>query len=231
MWERGEYEKVVSTYDEAIKQHPENGDLYSNRAGAKAALKQYTQALEDFSEALRRRSGNDNIRRARSMALYEMGDFDRAIADLDIAVKASPEGVHYDLRGRAHHAKGDIRAALADYQKGVEVTPGYTLTFLDFAWLLATCPDASIRDGQKSVQLASLGASRTGDGQYRARVVLAAANAETQDYAEAIRLEQLHLDSLPKDSDEINESKERLKLYQSHQPMRSNQPVRREMWR
>lgn len=231
MWERGEYEKVVSTYDEAINQHPDEGDLYSNRAGAKAALKQYTQALEDFSEALRIKSGNDNIRRARSMALYEMGRYDESIADLDIAVKASPEGVNFDLRSRAHHAKENFRAALADYEKGVQATPGYTLTFLDLAWLLATCPDDSIRDGQRAAQLARLGSASSGEGQHRARVVLAAAHAETQAYAEAIRLEQLHLDSLPKDSEEINESKERLKLYQSHQPMRSNQPVRREMWR
>ena len=66
---------------------------------------------------------------------------------------------------------------------------------------------------------------------YRVLVVHAAAHAEAQAYAEAIRLEQRHLDSLPKDSEETNESKKRLKLYQSHHPLRSNQPVLREMWR
>jgi tetratricopeptide (TPR) repeat protein/predicted Ser/Thr protein kinase len=229
-WERQDYKAVVGVYDEAIKQHPNNADLYSNRAGAKAALKQYTQALEDFGEALRLEShGKENILRARSMALYEMGDFDKAIADLDVAVKASSEGVNYDLRGRAHHAKGNYQAALADYQKGVEVTPGYTLTFLDLAWLLATCPDASIRDGQKALQLAFIGA-QLGEEHYRARVVLAAANAEKREYGEAIRLEQLHLDSLPAKSEEIIQSKERLKIYQSHQPLRSNRPIPREMW-
>jgi tetratricopeptide (TPR) repeat protein/predicted Ser/Thr protein kinase len=230
-WDRGEYEEAIHVYDEAIKIHPGEMGFHLNRANACAALKQYEKALPGYHEALRLAPSNENIHRARSMALYEMGRYDESIADLDIAVKASPEGVNFDLRGRAHHAKENFRAALADYEKGVQATPGYTLTFLDLAWLLATCPDDSIRDGQRAAQLARLGSAPAGEGQHRARVVLAAAHAETQAYAEAIQLEQRHLESIPKGSEEIKESKERLKLYQSHQPLRSDQPVLREMWR
>ncbi|MBE2285479.1 MAG: protein kinase [Prosthecobacter sp.] len=230
-WDRGDYEEAIHVYDEAIKIHPGEMGFHLNRANACAALKQYEKALTGYQEALRLAPSNENIRRARSMALYEMGRYDEAIADLDIAVKSSPEGVNFDLRGRAHHAKGDYRAALADYEKGMQATPGYTLHFLDLAWLLATCPDASIRDGQKALQLARLVIGDDNGTMYRVLVVHAAAHAEAQAYAEAIRLEQRHLDSLPKDSEETNESKKRLKLYQSHHPLRSNQPVLREMWR
>jgi tetratricopeptide (TPR) repeat protein len=160
-----------------------------------------------------------------------MGDYDRAIADLDIAVKADPEGVNFDLRGRAYHAKGEFRAALADYEKGVQMTPGYTFTFLDLAWLLATCPDDTIRDGQKASQYANLAAGAFLNHVSDVSVALAAAQAEQQHYAEAIVLEQEYLKSRPSDSPENQQSRERLKLYQAHKPFRSPQPISRAMWR
>jgi tetratricopeptide (TPR) repeat protein len=160
-----------------------------------------------------------------------MGDYDRAIADLDIAVKADPQGVNFDLRGRAHHAKGDFRAALADYEKGVQMTPGYTPTFVDLAWLLATCPDGSIRDGQKASQCATLTVGQMPGHESEVFIALAAAHAEEKQYAEAIGLEQDYLKSRPPDSPEAEQSKERLKLYQAHKPFRSPQPIRRDMWR
>jgi len=214
-----------------VKHHPGESGNFSNRANAHAALGQFDKALPDYTEALRLNPGTAHVHRARSVAYYDMGDYDRAIADLDIAVKADPEGVNFDLRGRAYHAKGEFRAALADYEKGVQMTPGYTPTFVDLAWLLATCPDGSIRDGQKARQYATLTVGQMPGHESEVSIALAAAYAEQQDYAESIRLEQEHLKTLPSDSKEAAQSKDRLKHYQAHKPFRSRQPISRSMWR
>jgi serine/threonine protein kinase len=231
LWDQRDFAGVVPVYDEAIKHHPGEWGFFNNRANAHAALEQFDKALADYGEALRMNPSNDNIHRARSLAYYQMGDYDHAIADLDIAVKASPQGVNFDLRGRAYHAKGDFRAALADYEKGAQKTPGYTHTFLDLAWLLATCPDASIRDGQKASQYANLAAGVLLGDRQEVSVALAAAHAEQKDYAAAIQLEQEVLKKLPPGSDEAGQSSARLKLYQAHQPTRDPMPISRSMWR
>jgi tetratricopeptide (TPR) repeat protein len=231
LWDQQDYEGLVRVYDEAVKHHPGETGYFNNRANAHAALAHFDKALTDYAEALRLAPGNSNIHRARSVAYHLMGDYDRAIADLDIAVKAYPEGVNFDLRGRAYHAKGDFRAALADYEKGVQMTPGYTPTFVDLAWLLATCPDGSIRDGQKASQYADLTVGQMPGHESEVYVALAAAHAEQQDYAESIRLEQEHLKTLPSDSKEAEQSKDRLKHYQAHKPFRSPQPISRALWR
>ncbi len=231
LWDQQDYEGIVRVYDEAVKHHPGETGYFNNRANAHAALAHFDKALTDYAQALRLAPGNSNIHRARSVAYHLMGDYDRAIADLDIAVKADPEGVNFDLRGRAYHAKGDFRAALADYEKGVQMTPGYTFTLLDLAWLLATCPDEAIRDGQKASQYANLAEGALLNHVSDVSVAMAAAHAEQQDYAESIRLEQEHLNTLPSDSKEAEQSKDRLKLYQAHKPFRSPQPISRAMWR
>jgi predicted Ser/Thr protein kinase len=231
LWDQEDYEGVVRVYDEVIKQHSSKYGYVNNRANAHAALGHFDEALADYAEALRLSPSNASVYRCRSITYQLMGDYDRAIADLDIAVKADPQGVNFDLRGRAHHAKGDFRAALADYEKGVQMTPGYTPTFVDLAWLLATCPDGSIRDGQKASQCATLTVGQMPGHESEVFIALAAAHAEEKQYAEAIGLEQDYLKSRPPDSPEAEQSKERLKLYQAHKPFRSPQPIRRDMWR
>jgi tetratricopeptide (TPR) repeat protein len=230
-WGQGDYKGAVTVYDEAIKQHAAESGFFNNRANAHAALSNYDKALADYAEALRLAPGHSNIHRARSLAYLQMGDYDRAIADLDIAVKADPQGVNFDLRGRAYHAKGDFRAALADYEKGAQVTPGYTFTFVDLAWLLATCPDQEIRDSQKASQYASLAAAALQTSRAEVLVAQAAARAAERNYAEAIQLEQSFLKTLPTESAEAAGSRERLKLYQAHQPLRSPMPIFRSLWR
>ena len=231
LWEQRDFADVVRLYDEATKHHPKESGFFNNRANAHTALHHYEQAIADFSEALRLSPGNDNIYRSRAVAYHQMGNYDHALADLDLAVKASPEGVNYALRGRAHHAKGEFRNALADYEKGILATPGYTLTYLYLAWLLATCPDDTLRDAEKARQFASMSSRLLPDLQPETSATLAAAHAEMGDYASAIRHEQAALNQLPPGCEQAAQSKERLKLYQAHQPLRSPLPLPVDFWR
>ncbi len=228
LWERSDFAAVVRLYDEAVKRHPDETRFFNIRANAHAALQQHDQALAYYEQALRLNPGDQVIHRARSVAYYQMGDYDRAIADLDIAVKASPEGVNYYLRGRAYHAKGEFQTALADYEKAAEATPTYAPTYFDLAWLLATCPDDSIRDPQK----ARMYNNKPPDKHPERFIVLAAAYAELGHFDQAIRVEKMGKPhNLPPDSNEVVQSRERLKLYEAHQPMRSSKPLSIDFWR
>lgn len=146
-------------------------------------------------------------------------------------MEVSPQGVNFCVRGRAHHAKGDYQAALADYEKAAQATPGFTLSYLDLAWLLATCPDDTIRNGQKASDYARLAEGVMQDRKNELAIMKAAVHAELKEFALAIWMEEALLKSLPPDSKEAVQSKERLQLYQAHQPFRIQQAISIAGWR
>ena len=57
-------------------------------------------------------------------------------------------------RATAYTQLGRYREALADYHKLLELAPNSALAHNDLSWLLATCPDAKLRDPARAVELA-----------------------------------------------------------------------------
>jgi tetratricopeptide (TPR) repeat protein len=99
---------------------------YLDRGSAYLAMHDTPKAVLDFSEVLSRQS--ERVLRAvrvnalaaayygRARAHAEGKKEDRAIADLDEAIKLIPGFVEaYAARSRAHWNKGAYRAAMADY--------------------------------------------------------------------------------------------------------------------
>ncbi|NRB24486.1 MAG: SEL1-like repeat protein [Shewanella sp.] len=94
------------------------------------------------------------------------------------------------------------------------------------AWILATCPEAKYRNGDKALELArSLVASDRQDPTNLDN--LAAAYAETGDYNSAVETQQKAIDAL-KSSKMVNRSDEfeqRLQSYQQNKPFREIVPL------
>jgi tetratricopeptide (TPR) repeat protein len=60
----------------------------------------------------------------RSNAYAEKGEYDRAIADFDKAIKLKPKDAKaYSNRGNAYREKGDKERAIADYDKAIKLNP------------------------------------------------------------------------------------------------------------
>ena len=231
-----DYERTVRLCTKAIEGHSGVESYFSIRANAHNALGNFKKALADYTEALRLSPWNISFLVARSMTYYLMADFDKALDDSNIAVEVSPQGRTFCVRGRVHHAKGDYQAALAYFEKAVQTTPGYSRTFLDIAWLLATCPDDTIRNGEKASGYAGLAEAVLSDSDSETvradlAVMRAAVYAEQKDYKLAIWLEGAYLKSVPIESQEALQSNERLKVYQAHKPFRSPLPMHVNPWR
>ena len=100
------------------------------------------------------------------------------------------------LRPDWSEARAKLRVALvllantADGSKHlqdvVSLAPDSPIILNDLAWLLATHPDAAVRDGQNAVRFAEHGCALTGGANPTLLSTLAAAYAETGRFSDAI---------------------------------------------
>uniref|UniRef100_A0A663N485 Translocase of outer mitochondrial membrane 34 n=1 Tax=Athene cunicularia TaxID=194338 RepID=A0A663N485_ATHCN len=87
---KGNHKKAVEKYSESLKLNQECA-TYTNRALCYLALKQYKEAVQDCSEALRLDPKNVKALYRRAQALKELKDYKSSIADIKSLLKAEPK--------------------------------------------------------------------------------------------------------------------------------------------
>jgi serine/threonine protein kinase/tetratricopeptide (TPR) repeat protein len=118
------------------------GELLYNEA---YALIHGSPAPEDPRLAVRRGRG-----------LGAIGRVDEAIAEYHKAVELNTKyaPAHCNL-GRALYTQGKTDEAIAEFGIAIELDPKDVTSQNDLAWLLATCPDAALRDPLRAVEIAT----------------------------------------------------------------------------
>jgi tetratricopeptide (TPR) repeat protein len=110
-------------------------------------------------------------------------DLEKAIASYRQAIKIAPNSADaYANLGVALSQKGLTREAVASWQRALELAPDQVYVQNNLAWVLATSPDASLRNGAKAVALATRASQATGGGNPLFLRTLAAAYAEEGSY-------------------------------------------------
>jgi hypothetical protein len=98
-----------STEDEWFKKA---GEYYDNG--------DYANAVTAYSETIKRNSSNLNAYWFRSIAYFQLKNYDATIADCDTVIKSAPDFPNvYMARGDAYGAKGIYHKAAADYRTGL----------------------------------------------------------------------------------------------------------------
>jgi tetratricopeptide (TPR) repeat protein len=148
------------------------------------AIAQYRKELEanpDFAEC---HNGLAN-------ALLRKGRFDEALSHLEKALQLNSN--YADARnnlGMALSQKGNIREAIAQWEKAVQIEPNNLDANCNLAWVLATFPDASIRNGAKAIEFARRALQISGRTNAQVWRLAAAAYAESGHFPEAIEAAQ-----------------------------------------
>lgn len=199
----------------SIASSPKNAVPHSGRGLAFFELGEYELAMSDLSEAIRLAPENADTYVARAHVLFIQGEYDRAIKDythaLDRNVKSAAEA--YAGRGNAYESVGNIPKAVADYSEAVRLDPNDEETMMQLAWILATHPAAQLRNGQRALELSKRAVELTDGRHWRSLDVMAAAYAETGDFAGAVKYAQLSLNMSPED--QLKAVAARLSLYRS----------------
>jgi cytochrome c-type biogenesis protein CcmH/NrfG len=110
-----------------------------------------------------------------------------AIVQAKAAIKARPDNAQACANlGLAYMRTGQITPAVAYLQRSLQLRPEGVNAALNLAWIYATCPDGSLRDGEKAIDLAESVVERGDRTDPYPLHTLAAAYAEAQRFAQAV---------------------------------------------
>lgn len=143
-------------------------------------------------------------------------DYKNALPELDEAVRRAPgRGIARYRRGIVREILKDYAGASADFAEAIKLEPGKAQAWGEMAWLLATCPDTAMRDGKKAVEDATKACELSQWQRLKEVDTLAAAYAESGDFADAVKFEQWCLTFPGMTDDEAKRGRERLAGYQA----------------
>jgi len=196
----------------------QNGQVEEGIAQFRTAL----QLQPDFTQA-RNNLGNALINFG--YILSERGQPNQAIAYLHEGQQIHPDSTEaYNYLGLVFLSQGQAGEAVTNFQKALELQPDNVETQNNLAWVWATCPDASWRNGVKAVQLAQK-ANQLSGGQNPAILrTLAAAYAEAGRFPEALTTAQKALrlvESQTNAAPMANDLQMQIKCYQAGAPFHS----------
>jgi tetratricopeptide (TPR) repeat protein len=158
-------------------------------------------------------------------ARLRQGNVDEAIAQYQKALEFNPDfaDAHNNL-GTALLHRGNTAEAIAQYRLAMQLKPDKAEIQNNLAWLLATCSDASLRNGNQAVALAERANQLTGNGNPVVLDTLAAAYAEAGRFPEAVTTAQraLRLAAVHSNSELAGSLQSQLKLFQAGQPFHLN---------
>ena len=223
----GQPEAALAHLQKSVEIQPNQPSLHSSLGVALLQLGRLDEAVTHLQKALEFQPDSVNARANLGLAFLQMGRLDEAVTHLQRALEIDPNhaDAHYNL-GNTFLQMGRIQEALAHYKTALEINPDDIDVLNNMAWVLATAPEPSTRNGEKAIAMAQRAVSLTGNRQPRTLATLAAALAETGRFPDAVttaeRALQLAIDqgnfSL---ADSIRAQRE---LYRSNLPFRDNRP-------
>src|SRR5438552_5607040 len=197
---RGELDQAISHFEKALEirsshalaQYDLGGALIENNLATALVRKGLLQeAIDHFEKAAKMRPDYGDVYLNLGSILFQQGRTDEAIALWRKAASTQLEdGSFHTVLGDAFLNKGLRRDAIAEYELAARSSPQDPLPRNNLAWLLATCGDTSIRDGAKATELASRAVQLSRGADPSCLRTLAAANAESGQFSEAIKVAQ-----------------------------------------
>ncbi len=222
--DKGDLEHALADMTMAISINPENATWYSNRGIAWNDLREFSRALADQTQAIRLNPGYAIGYNNRGLTLTDKGEFQNAITDFNDAIRIDPRYQRaYLHRGIAYAKMKDFDKALADYRQALKLDPKDPAVFNTFAWLLATCPKDSFRDGKKAVEYATKACELTNWKISQFLDTLAAAYAENNEFDKAVQWEKKALENEDYVTRHGQAASERLLQYQDKKPFRQQE--------
>jgi len=129
----GDYQGELQDAIQALKCDRDNAGMYYRRIGSAChGLKDYTNAILAYNEAIRLNSNLDEgTLYNRGLCYTDMGEFQLALADFSRCLELDPDWTWaFTQRGWVYYKLGKYRQAVSDYNAALHIQPNYELAFL-----------------------------------------------------------------------------------------------------
>lgn len=218
---KGEDKAAIRDFNTALRLSPGYAEAYLCRGASYATLGQTQKALEDYHRAILADPRQGDAFYDRGLIYRSEGQQDRAISDFTEYIKRVPRKADgYLQRAEVYLAKRDYSSANDDFRQAAELAPDDASTQNEIAWIRATYPEDSMRDGQAAIAAATKACEATTWGNAGYIDTLAAAYAEAGQFDSAAAYEQMTLKMMPHRNRERAKEEKRLAQYRTHQPYR-----------
>jgi len=193
-----DFAKAVASYRQSLKHDPDFANSHYNLAGLLAARGEEPLAIRHYHEALRINPNDFNSHNNLGVIAAKKQDYTKAEKHFRAALKANPRHAVSLLNlGRVQRARGEAGKAIESLKAALRSSPGNLEAAMLLAEIYATHPSASLRNGKVAVLLATRCARRTAYKRADVLEVLAAACAETGDFANAVKWQRAAIELLP----------------------------------
>jgi tetratricopeptide (TPR) repeat protein len=151
----GNLQKALEDANKALEKKPDSAKAYGQRGIVQKVLKKNEEALKDFTQAIKLDSGYAWAYAQRADIYSRQQQQDKALQDATRALQAKPNFVEaYRLRAWILSRMGKCKEASEDFKKVENLSPNDAWSLQDKAWFLLTCPDESLQDSSKAMELA-----------------------------------------------------------------------------
>jgi len=222
---QGQMQHAIGEAQRAVELGPEYLSAYPLLAGLLLGLGRADEANNVARNGLAVSPANPELHYTLGLVLARKGDFASATNQFAYALLLKPGWADVHLTfGQVLLYLGDAPNGLRHFQEAVRLAPDWPPALNGLAWLLATHPDVTVRNGPEAVRLAEQVCAVTGRGDPTLLDTLAAAYAEAGRFPEAINAAQeaLALARTAGDKAAVNQTENLLGFFQSGRPFREN---------
>jgi tetratricopeptide (TPR) repeat protein len=155
-YDKKDYDKAISEYNEAIRLNPNNARAYRERGRAYYRKKEYDKVLNDCTEAIHLDQCYAPAYNTRGTAYYEKKDHEKAISDYTKAIRLDPNYTFaYENRGLAYYRKKEYEKAISDYTDAIRLEPNFAFAYYDrgLAYYLKKDHEKAISDYTDAIRL------------------------------------------------------------------------------
>jgi tetratricopeptide (TPR) repeat protein len=220
----GRLEEAIAVYRKAVEIDPHSANLGCGLGNAFLEAGQTNEAIAQYQKVVETNPDFAGAYYLLGSCLLQAGRGDDAIVQFKRAVELKPQSPTYVTGlGDAFRQKKMAVEATACYRKALEIQPQFLPALIGITWMLATWPEASIRNGTEAVALAGIANQISMGNDPKVLRALAAAYAETGRFPEAVSTAQKAwaLATAQSDKELTNELQTEIGLYQKNSPCRS----------
>jgi tetratricopeptide (TPR) repeat protein len=205
-------DEAIEQFTIVTEQKPSYANAYFNRGELKFQMRRFDDAIADYSLAIEQEPKNPENYSARGHAQFFNENYESAVADYRQASELAPKSAEFACdHADACQSLYQWKTAGFAYRKTLSIDSSHQRALQNAAWLMATCPDASVRNPKGAIQavdqLFAIGVAKD----FRVWDTIAAAQAASGDFATAKTSIEQAIRQAP--ADELADLEYRASLY------------------